>query len=143
MTFREFQAKLSFRLLVWSLLSVTSGFLMLRRSQFWRQVGRQFIAWGLIDALIAIGGQFFSDRRLDATLQEAMPEQIRKDKRNLKIALWVNAGLDVLYIWGGLHWMKRDDDDSNRGSGFGVFMQGLFLLCFDIYHALKISQVDD
>lgn len=143
MKFREFQAKLSFRLLAWSLFSVTCGMIMQRGSQFWKWVGWQFIAWGLIDALIALGGQLLSDRRLDATPPDKLPEQVSKNRRNLKIALWVNAGLDVLYIGGGLRWMNRGDDNSNRGNGFGVVIQGIFLLCFDIYHAFKLNELEE
>lgn len=140
--FRKFQSKLSLRLLLWSCVSVTSGLLMMRRCKFWKSLGTQFITWGLIDALIAVGGQRLSDNRLSKTQPEDMPERVRKEKRNLSIALWVNAGLDVLYILGGLHWMKSKDDGSVRGNGLGVVIQGVFLLIFDIFHALKLRQID-
>lgn len=140
MTLQTFQVRVSGRLLAWSIFSILSGMLMLRRPVFWRKVGIQFISWGMIDALIAVGGQFASDKRLRDTSSEELPEQLRKDKRNLRIALWVNSGLDILYIWSGLRWMRRGSDA--KGSGIGVIIQGLFLLVFDLYHAFKIQSVD-
>lgn len=117
---------------------------MLRRGKFWNGVGIQFISWGAIDAIIAIGGQVASDRRLNNTSSEDMPKQLEKDTRNLKIALWVNAGLDILYMLGGLRWVRRDLDDSRqKGNGIGVIIQGMFLFVFDVYHALKLQKISE
>jgi hypothetical protein len=135
---REFQRKVSRRLLMWAIMSVLFGWVMRGRSQFWRDVGTQFIAWGAIDGLIAIGGQTASDNRLKNTPDDAMPARLQKDKHNLRLALWINAGLDVLYVLGGLRWMKRQ-----QGHGVGVVIQGLFLLIFDVYHALKIDTLEE
>lgn len=141
--FRKFQSQLSFRLLIWSAVSVISGLSMLSRGKFWKSIGTQFVVWGLIDALIAVGGQLLSDNRFSKTQPEDMRDRIHKEKRNLSIALWVNAGLDVLYIVGGLRWMNRKDDDSARGNGLGVVIQGAFLLIFDIFHALRLRKIDE
>lgn len=139
--FRHFQSRLSLRLLLWSVFSIVCGMLMLKRGQFWKGVGMQFISWGAIDAMIAVGGQVASDKRLNNTASDDMPTQIKKDTRNLKIALWVNAGLDVLYMLGGFIWMRRKlQDDHQQGNGLGVIIQGMFLFFFDIYHALKLQE---
>lgn len=142
--FRRFQSKLSLRLLLWSVFSIISGMLMLKRGQFWKGVGIQFISWGAIDAMIAIGGQVASDKRLNHTASDDMPVQIEKDTRNLKIALWANAGLDVLYMLGGFVWMRRKlQDDHQQGNGLGIIIQGMFLFFFDIYHALKLQEISE
>jgi len=121
-----------------------SGLLLLKRGKFWRSLGGQFIVWGAIDALIAIGGQVAFENRLKNTPESDMPERLKKDKRNLKIALWVNTGLDVLYMIGGVRWMGRQsDDESARGNGLGVLIQGTFLFFFDLYHAIKLQELPD
>lgn len=133
----KFQKKLSLRLLAWAVFSVVSGFFMLKWGTFWRGIGIQFISWGAIDGMIAVGGQVASDNRLKKTPDEEMPARLEKDKRNLRIALWINGGLDVLYIIGGIRWMR-----SKRGHGLGVLIQGAFLLVFDLYHAIKLEKVE-
>jgi len=139
---RKFQLKLSTRLLLWVIFSVVSGIMMLGRGKFWRGIGTQFIAWGVIDGLIAVGGQVASDNRLENTPDEEMPDRLHKDKRNLRIALWVNTGLDVLYMIGGIRWMNSQrEKDGHGGSGLGVLIQGAFLFFFDLYHAIQLEEV--
>ncbi len=141
---RKFQQNLSLRLLAWAILSIVSGLFMLRRGKFWRGVGTQFIAWGAIDAMIAIGGQVASENRLKNTLPEDLPERIEKDKQNMKVALWVNTGLDVLYMVGGIRWMdSRRDEENQRGNGIGVLIQGTFLFFFDLYHSIKLEELEE
>lgn len=130
------------RLLGWSLFSIGSGLLMMFRAGFWRNLGVQFVSWGAIDALIAISGQYASDRRQEQSVLDEVPEQMATDTRNLKIALWINAGLDVFYVLGGRYWMSRDlKNNARQGTGWGIIIQGLFLLIFDLYHAVKIREV--
>ena len=144
MTIVKFQLMISRRLLIWGILSVILGRWMQKRGGFWHYVGSQFVAWGAIDGAIAVGGQLLADQRMKNTPPNEMSERLRKDKRNLKIALWVNAFLDVFYVIGGLRWMKHSNKDSaKRGNGFGVIIQGLFLLWFDLYHSFKIQDVEE
>jgi len=117
---------------------------MLDRGKFWRGIGTQFVAWGVIDGLMAVGGQVASENRLKNMPSEDMSERLRKDKRNLKIALWVNAGLDVLYMIGGVQWIARQrEDNDKRGNGLGVLIQGAFLFIFDLYHAVKLEEMNE
>lgn len=142
MSIWDFQKRLTKRLLGWSFFSIGCGLFMLLRAGFWRKMGVQFVSWGAIDALIALGGQYASDRRQGQTTLDEMPQQMAKDTRNLKIALWINAGLDVFYVLGSRYWMSREPNNNVRqGTGWGVIIQGLFLLLFDVYHALKIREV--
>lgn len=136
-----FQKRLTTRLLVWSALSVVAGaILQWAAAPFWRAFGQQGLGWGVIDAGIALLGQ----RGLTRKLARGYPasEQI-KDTRMLRRVLWVNAGLDVLYVAGGLKLMDTGGrrDERARGHGAGIVLQGAFLLIFDLVHAVLARRI--
>lgn len=133
----QFQRSVSNRLLLWSILSVAGGALLqTTRSPFWRAFGQQAIGWGAIDAALA----FFGRRGLEKKVQRGYPPtEAAKDLHNLRRILWFNAGLDVLYMLGGLALFRRDDE-TQRGHGAGILVQGLFLFKFDLIHALLAKQ---
>lgn len=133
----QFQHRVSERLLHWGLFSTVLGFMMMRGNMFWRAMGWQFIGWGLIDALIALFGQSASQSRIDSYPNPGLVEVKAKESKNLRRLLWINAGLDVLYVLGGQSLMKRDaGDGAKHGTGLGIVLQGAFLFFFDVYHAL-------
>ena len=133
----QFQRTISNRLLAWSVLSIAGGALLqLARSPFWRAFGQQAIGWGAIDAALALFGR----RGLEKKVQRGYPPvEAAKDLHNLRRVLWFNAGLDVLYMLGGLVLLRRDDE-TQRGHGAGILVQGLFLFKFDLIHALLAKQ---
>jgi carboxylesterase len=125
----SYGAAISRRLLGWSVLSVVAGIGLIGWGEgFWQAFGIQAVAWGLIDAVIATVG-LVAKRTRSAAEQRAW----------LRRVLWINAGLDVVYIavggaavaWGGGHpgW---------AGHGWGVIVQGAFLLLFDAWHAWRM-----
>lgn len=130
-----FQRTLTARLLAWSALSVIAGMALQMGDAFQRGFGAQAVGWGLIDALIAGIG------RRGATRKEptAMPAAAAHEARRLRRLLWFNAGLDVLYVLGGLRLAqtKGRDNEHWRGHGWGIVVQGAFLLLFDVWHGLK------
>lgn len=63
-----------------------------------------------------------------------------QERRNLRRLLWLNAGLDVLYVLGGLLLQRRQHW---RGHGWGIIIQGSFLFLFDLYHALILAEERD
>ncbi len=131
-----FQKRLTALLLVWSALSVLVGALLQwPQAPFWRAFGQQAIGWGAIDAAIALFGRRGLDKKLARGYDAA--EQA-KDVRMLRRVLWANAGLDVLYIAGGLNLMRTRGraDARYRGYGAGIVVQGAFLLIFDLVHAM-------
>lgn len=136
----DFQHILSRRLLVWSFFSLTCGALLFWQGQpFWRGFGLQALLWGAIDAIIAWFGLRGASSKwrlpVDADAQE-------RDARRLRRILWVNTGLDVLYVAGGiaLAFTLGANDPFWRGGGFGVIAQGGFLLLFDTLHALNVPR---
>ncbi|MGJ3237843.1 MAG: DUF6992 family protein [Anaerolineae bacterium] len=137
----QFQDKISKRLMRWSLLSIAVGLLMRFGGKFGKGLGIQFITWGLVDAAIAVGGQVAKRNRIDRMRNPGKPEIKQEEANNLSRLLWINAGLDVLYMIGGYLWAKRDKGDgSARGNGLGVIVQGLFLFVFDVFHARNMPK---
>jgi hypothetical protein len=132
----QFQRTISNRLLAWSVLSIAGGALLqLARAPFWRAFGQQAMGWGAIDAALAIFGR----RGLEKKVQRGYsPAEVTKDLRALRRLLWFNAGLDVLYMVGGLALLRRDDE-AQRGHGAGILFQALFLFKFDLFHALLLT----
>lgn len=133
----NFQRTLANRLLAWSVLSIAGGALLqLARAPFWRAFGQQAMGWGAIDAALAIFGR----RGLEAKVERGYPPvEATKDLHNLRRLLWFNAGLDVLYMLGGVALLRRDDK-AQRGHGAGILFQALFLFKFDLLHALLLTR---
>lgn len=63
------------------------------------------------------------------------PEPEKSQLRNL---LYINAGLDLLYIAGGLALALRPDPRS-QGAGWAIALQGAWLLLFDLFNALALE----
>ncbi len=77
--------------------------------------------WALVNAAIAYGGWLGT---------EPHPASLRQ-------LLWINAGLDILYMAVGLGlWMRPSS--MLKGFGLAIAIQGLFLFLFDLFHALQI-----
>jgi hypothetical protein len=85
-----------------------------------RRFGRQTLAWGVVDGVIA-------------AVAAALPEP---DPRRLKRTLWANSAVDVGYIGVGL-WLRRSPQ--RRGDGTAVVVQGLFLLALDSHFAYHLD----
>ncbi len=67
---------------------------------------------------------------------------MEREARNLRRLLWINTGLDVLYVAGGLVLVVTlgAQNPFMAGSGWGVIVQGGFLLIFDLLHALAVPR---
>ena len=143
--FWKFSKKLSVNLLAWSGFSIASGGWLLRNDQpFWRGIGLHFVAWGVIDALIALFGLVSTNRksRQAASGERGGDEIVAVDQKRLYRLLLINTWLDILYFMGGgwLYLHKGAKDESWRGQGIGVILQSGFLFFFDLWHALKLGR---
>ncbi|MGL4648204.1 MAG: DUF6992 family protein [Caldilineaceae bacterium] len=136
----SFQRRLTHRLMRWAIPSVVVGGLLAWRGRTpaQRAIGQQAVAWGAIDAAIALGGQSAAERK-QAT---AMPVDEIAQARSLRRLLWLNTALDVLYVTGGLALARSQRGDAARGHGIGIIIQGGFLLFFDLIHARKVPRLD-
>ena len=103
----KFESDLTNRLLVWSILSILSGlYLWFATNEFGQGFGIQAAAWGVVDAAIAVVGARSAARRSST----ADP---KKEALFIRKVLWINVGLDILYVigglaisaWNGLFWM--------------------------------------
>lgn len=136
----SFQSQLTRRLTWWSLASIAAGVLMLIFPGFWRGFGVQCLAWGAIDLAIAVlGNRTAQKRRAKLSPEEQLAAQPGERAKLAKI-LWINTALDVFYILGGIALAVTlgASDDFWRGNGWGIILQGGFLLLFDIFHALTL-----
>ena len=117
-------SQISKRLLVWAIpwmgASVLGLWLSNSDSQkgFWGMSG----AWGFVNGAIALIGLLGAETN---------------DYAALRNTLWINAGLDVLYVASGLYLMSRSEE-AWRGGGTAILVQGGFLLVFDVLHALLV-----
>ncbi|MGC9348147.1 MAG: DUF6992 family protein [Anaerolineae bacterium] len=135
------QARLGHGLLRWGGLSMGAGAIMaLLGDRFWRGFGSQCAGWGLIDGIIGWVG--LRSARQKASGPEAQDPAVQaKARTNLRRVLWINAGLDVGYVAGGVRLArtKGSTDRFAEGTGWGIAAQGLFLFFFDLVHALLLG----
>jgi len=140
----DFSSKLTRRLLIWSVLSVlASAVIVFLPNPFLRGLGIQFFAWGVIDGAIAIFGERASAKRRLKVQESGSVESEAKESRWLERILWINTGLDVLYVLGGLWLMQTWGADSLlwKGHGAGIIIQGGFLFFFDFFHAFALQNL--
>jgi len=138
----RFQERLTAMLLAWAASSIGTGVALSRGNVFKRGVGEQFVGWGLVNAVIALFGQRGASRRQQQPGAGA-PETQAAERRKLSRLLWVNTGLDVLYVLGGWQMMRgRGAADAHwHGRGLGIMLQGGFLFFFDLLNALALRRI--
>ncbi len=115
---------ISLRLITWSLPWIAVGVIGLWASNdpYWKGFWGMNAAWGLINTGIAYAGLLGTE----------------PDPAGLRTTLFINAGVDVVYVVGGLYLLTRPED-TWRGSGVAVIIQGAFLLAFDLLHAFLVQ----
>ncbi len=127
------------RLLAWSAASVIAGVLLLALGDpWWQGFGLQAVVWGAIDGAIGLIGIVSAGRSRRRAADD--PAADAREARKLRRLLLLNAGLDVLYIAGGLivAGPVAAGDPFVAGNGWGIVLQGAFLLLFDLLHGLRV-----
>lgn len=137
----RFNEMLSRRLLTWNILNIAAGLWLVQRAGFWRGFGSQSVGWGFINLGIAAVGRAVTRRRLAALDDPYITEVMVKETRNLRRILWINTGLDVLYMLGGWQFTRTQGqhNESRRGAGWGIVVQGWLLFVFDLIHARLLA----
>jgi hypothetical protein len=138
----DFEDRLARQLLAWGAASVVKGAALAAvgtatGDRFLRGFGTQTIGWGAIDGALAVGGLVRARRhRADPPAGDAAAREAARIRRILA----VNAGLDLLYIAGGLAVVagRGRTDPAARGHGLAAVVQGAFLLGFDAWHAARM-----
>lgn len=139
----EFNRVLSNRLLRNNLVNIWIGSrLRSSENQFLRGIGTQAVGWGVINIGIAIFGLVTTRRRLDELDDPFDTDVVRKETRNIRLALLINTPLNFLYMLGGLRLAQsaKDDDSFRRGNGWGIVLQGLLLFLHDYYHLRNVPK---
>jgi len=140
----DFQRTLARRLTIWSVISIAAGVvLLLAGDAFWRGFGLQAVAWGAIDAAIAWWGGAAA-RKFSARPAAERAAAALAEAGKLRKLLWVNTGLDVLYVAGGVALAATlgATDPFLAGNGWGIVVQGAFLFLFDLLHARATPMSD-
>jgi len=101
--------------------------------------GRQTLAWGAVDGVIAGIGAL--SRRRRGVLNE---REVLGKARSLRNLLLANAVADVAYVTAGaVIWMRaRNGATTVRltgGDGLAILVQGGFLLVLDAVHAAQLG----
>ena len=141
--FYHYQQRRLSILLGWGVGSVVVGSSMqLIRQDFWKQFGLQALAWGAIDAALALVGIRSArnkERRYEQ--KELGDADEKKEARTIRRILLINAGLDGLYILSGswVIWRFQARSD-RRGMGVGILLQGVWLLLFDALLARDVKK---
>ncbi len=166
----SFTRTLARRLLAWALASTLIGVaLLVLATDFWRGFGLQAGLWGLIDGIIALvalrsarrdaaapgppgadaaDGPAAAPQGAAAALSDEAAGAPASDPaaaaRRIARILWINAALDVLYvaIGGALVVVAGPSHPFLAGNGWGIIVQGGFLLVFDVTHALRVPRPD-
>ena len=115
---------------------MSAGAVLMRNRGPWRDIGIQWLIWGAIDAVLAVFGVRGAQQKLQ-NLDTLPAGQAERDTRNLQRIFAINAVLDIGYLAAG-GWLFR----SRRfhGHGAGVLVQALFLLIFDVLHAIRLAR---
>ncbi len=131
----DFQAQLARRLLLWGIISAGVGlWLLCEQAKILQGIGLQAVLWGVIEIIIAL----FSLRRAGKRLHQRVDlAEVAREKKLMRRLLLINMALDLLYIAGGtvLLALRGSQDDFAAGSGWGIIIQGAFLIIFDLLHA--------
>ena len=133
------QERLVRRLGIWAAASSAAGasvMVLRRQDPVLRSFGRQTLAWGVIDGVIA-GFGFSQRRRKLARLPDPhAPEVMSAELASLSRVLAWNSVADVGYLVGGGVLARAAGrgriSAARRGDGLAVLMQGAFLLWLDV-----------
>ena len=119
-------------LLGWSGASVIAGSAMLfNESRTIRDFGIQNMAWGVIDGGIALFARRSILDKWDSNIS------FQEEKRNFRKLLLINSLLDIAYVGVGTA-LAAYGRDKLKGHGYGIIIQGAFLLLFDGINLLLI-----
>lgn len=127
-----FQQRLLLQLSVWSLLNLFAGSItvaLTRAGSFWSAFGGMNAVWGLVNLIIA-GLSLYGVRKkiLSGLCNE------REERSRLLRLLKVNAFLDVGYVAVGIGMVLWGKTPLVQGFGWGIVLQGGFLMLFDAWH---------
>lgn len=116
----------------WSIGSIAAGLFWLRgASEMLKGFASQMIGWGVVDLVIALLGLRGAARNaVRYASREISEAEHAAESRKFERILAVNAALDIGYIAGGVA-LARQPSKHRQGMGWGIIVQGLYLLIWD------------
>ena len=118
--------KIAIPLLIWGIINVIAGiFYLFPSTELIQGFLIQAFFWGLIDGIIGLLA-YLSKKELNL-------EKIKK-------IFLINVYLDVLYIIIGVLLILFANSGILIGTGYGLVIQGAFLLIVDLYHYMHIKK---
>ncbi|MBN2387204.1 MAG: hypothetical protein JXB85_09295 [Anaerolineales bacterium] len=139
----SFQKTLTRRLVGWAGISTALGLAMLLfKAQLWNGIAFQFVGWALVNWAIALLGGWSTRRRRAGLTPEQAASRGPQEAGKLRRILWVNTGLDVVYMLAGLvvAVLLSENHPLWLGTGIGIILQGAFLFGFDWIHAVQVQK---
>lgn len=91
--------------------------------------GLQTLAWGAVNDTIALVG-LATEASVARSLRTS--EDVLAERRSMRRFLWVNVGLDALYVTCGALISGLGKERFLQGNGAAVLSQGAFLFVFDL-----------
>ena len=118
--------RIALPLLIWGIINITAGiFYLFPSTELIQGILIQALFWGLIDGIIGLFAYF--------SKKEFILKKIKK-------IFLINIYLDVLYVIIGFLLILLTNNGILIGSGYGVVIQGAFLLIVDLYHHAHIKK---
>lgn len=140
MALLQYQMRMMYQLLFWAGLCLGVGLSMMLSTREWvRSFGGMTAAWAAVNLLIALFALRGVRRKAK---QSADVATVQQWARQLVRLLWINVGLDCIYILAGAGLIVWEP--TNRmlnGFGWAVVIQGAFLLVFDAWHGVKVGKM--
>jgi len=133
-------------LLGWALGSIATGLFWIKNQDgSVAGFGSQFASWGAVDLILALFGLQGARRNIARQVQgEISPAQHARQAGIFERLVGLNAGLDLGYIAAGA-WlagtpvsMPQKRPGFRSGIGWGIMVQGAFLLVWDLLLALLV-----
>ena len=122
----KLKKKIALPLLIWGIINIIAGiFYWLPSTEVIQGFLVQSLFWGLIDGII---GLFAHLSKKDLNLEK------------IKKIFLINVYLDVIYVVIGVLLILLANEGILIGSGYGVVIQGVFLLIVDLYHHTHIKK---
>jgi Family of unknown function (DUF6992) len=144
----RFQQRAFPALLGWALGSVAAGlFWMKNLDGSVAGFGSQFAGWGAINAILGLFGLNSARRNLERQAKgDISLAEHTQQGRNFERLVLLNAGLDIGYIAAGALLAgtpvtkPQNRPGFRSGMGWGILVQGAFLLVWDLLLALLVHR---
>ena len=138
----QYQYIVTKRLAIWGGGSFAVGIPMIFMEPFLRGFGLQAMLWGAINMGIAVFAALRISKRRGNSPDPADRGIIENEAAKLKkLLIWmIRCDFGYLLLALLISFILGRQDAWWRGTGIGIFVQGLFLLGFDWYHVKEMPR---